>query len=182
MSVAKKILQFAISKWCTRDFKAVFFIERYWLYLWKRPKMRAYILKEGPTRGPRNSKYIRRQSYVVSLESGYLQFSKRSQKMPCFCVWISNFLGNSLVAPHKKESHMTIDIQKITANLPEFLRPKDLIKCGLYKSPSDVSWAMKRGQAPPSIRLTSHKIVFPKVSLCDWLREKTLADEVAGVI
>jgi predicted DNA-binding transcriptional regulator AlpA len=77
---------------------------------------------------------------------------------------------------------MTIDIQSITANLPDFLRPIDLVTCGLYKSRSDVCWAMKRGQAPPSIRLTSHKIVFPKASLCDWLREKAhLAGEVASV-
>lgn len=77
---------------------------------------------------------------------------------------------------------MTIDIHKVTANLPEFLRPIDLVNCGLYKSRSDVCWAMKRGQAPPAIRLTPHKIVFPKASLCDWLKEKTrLAEEVESV-
>jgi len=70
-------------------------------------------------------------------------------------------------------------VQDITDNLPEFLRPRDLVACGLYKSRSDVCWAMKRGQAPPSIKLTSHKIVFPRASLCDWLKEKV---DLAGVL
>lgn len=72
---------------------------------------------------------------------------------------------------------MTIDIHQITANFPEFLRPIDLIKCGLYKSRSDVSWAMKRGKAPPFIRIAPQKVIFPRSSLCDWLREKMLVEE-----
>ncbi len=68
--------------------------------------------------------------------------------------------------------HIEILIKDITTNLPEFLRPNDLVACGLYKSRSDVCWAMKRGQAPPSIKLTSHKIIFPRASLCEWLKEK----------
>ena len=61
-----------------------------------------------------------------------------------------------------------IDIEK---NYPSFLRPKDLIKTGLFKSRSDVSWAIRRGYAPPSIKLSDHKVIFPRVSLCLWLRE-----------
>ncbi len=71
---------------------------------------------------------------------------------------------------------MTIDIQKITIHLPEFLRSKDLIKIGLYQSRSDLCWSMKRGLAPPSIQLSPRKIVFPRESLRDWLREKTLIE------
>lgn len=78
--------------------------------------------------------------------------------------------------------NVEILIQDIAANLPEFLRPKDLVECGLYKSRSDVCWAMKRGQAPPSIKLTSHKIVFPRASLCEWLKEKALlVEEISDV-
>jgi predicted DNA-binding transcriptional regulator AlpA len=61
------------------------------------------------------------------------------------------------------------DLQK---NLPEFLRPRDLIETGLFQSRSDVSWAIKRGQAPALIRLSSHKIVFPRSEIIRWLREK----------
>jgi predicted DNA-binding transcriptional regulator AlpA len=72
-----------------------------------------------------------------------------------------------------------INFENITANLPEFLRPSDLVICGLYKSRSDVCWAMKRGQAPPSIKITAHKIIFPKASLCEWLKEKADLVEVS---
>ena len=76
---------------------------------------------------------------------------------------------------------MSIDIQRITENLPEFLRPRDLIEAGLYKSRSDLCWSMKRGLAPPSIQLSPRKIVFPRAALRDWLKEKTLAEEVVSV-
>jgi hypothetical protein len=65
-------------------------------------------------------------------------------------------------------------IKDIEHNLPEFLRAKDLITCGLFKTRSDISWAKRRGQTPPAVRLSSHKIVYPRASLCIWLREKAL--------
>ena len=67
-------------------------------------------------------------------------------------------------------------IDDIQTKFPEFLRAKDLIKSGLYKSPSDLCWAMKRNQAPPSIKLSSHKVIFPKSTLCEWLKEKAQND------
>lgn len=70
------------------------------------------------------------------------------------------------------KSNIESIIRDIELNLPEFLRAKDLIATGLYKTRSDISWAMKRGQTPPSIKLSSHKIIFPRVTLCEWLKEK----------
>jgi hypothetical protein len=72
-----------------------------------------------------------------------------------------------------RQADLDAIIQDIITNLPEFLRATDLISCGLFKTRSDVSWAMKRGLAPPSIKLSQHKIIFPRASLCEWLKEKT---------
>lgn len=76
---------------------------------------------------------------------------------------------------------MNTDIECIEKNLKEnfplFLRPIDLIKCGLFKSRSDVSVSIRRGQAPPLIRLSSNKIVFPRALLCNWLAERSLVNE-----
>lgn len=74
---------------------------------------------------------------------------------------------------------MPIDFEKIFGNLPEFLRPIDLVDAGLYKSRSDLCWSMKRQTSPPFIRVSSHKILFPKRELTAWLKEKTLVDEVS---
>jgi hypothetical protein len=63
-------------------------------------------------------------------------------------------------------------IDDLDLKLPAFLRPSDLIDIGLYKSRSDICWSMKRGKAPPSIKLSTHKVVFPRAALCDWLRKK----------
>lgn len=79
-----------------------------------------------------------------------------------------------------KSTHLESLIKDIKQNFPEFLRPVDIVKTGLYKSRSDLCWSMKRKQAPPSIRLSSHKIIFPRASLCDWLVEKAIADSVEG--
>ena len=68
-------------------------------------------------------------------------------------------------------------VKDIRDNFPEFLRPSDLVNSGLFQSRSDVCHAMRRAQAPPYIKLSSHKVVFPRASLCEWLREKML---VAG--
>lgn len=70
------------------------------------------------------------------------------------------------------KSNIEAIIRDIELNLPEFLRANDLIASGLYKTRSDISWAMKRGQTPPSIKLSSHKIIFPRAALCEWLKEK----------
>jgi hypothetical protein len=74
------------------------------------------------------------------------------------------------------QSNIDAIINDIQKNYPDFLRPKDLVKSGLFKSTSDLCWATKRNQAPPSIKLSSHKIIFPRVTLCEWLREKAQND------
>jgi predicted DNA-binding transcriptional regulator AlpA len=94
--------------------------------------------------------------------------------IPCCKIEFLGFLPGMGVVKREIAMNLYIDvlIKDINANLPEFLRPRDLVSCGLYRSRSDICWAMKRGQAPPSIKLTSHKIVFPRASLCEWLKEK----------
>jgi hypothetical protein len=78
------------------------------------------------------------------------------------------------------QSHIDLLVRDIQDNYPEFLRAKDLIESGLYQTRSDLSWAMKRDQAPPAIRLSSHKIIFPRSCLCKWLTEKALVCCVEG--
>jgi len=68
--------------------------------------------------------------------------------------------------------NLELAIHNLEKNLPEFLRAIDLIELGLFKSRSDVCWAIKRGQAPAMIRLSQSKIVFPKAALIQWLKEK----------
>ena len=74
-------------------------------------------------------------------------------------------------------SEINLAINDLNSRLPEFLRPSDLVAFGLYKSRSDLCVAMKRGQAPPSIKVSAHKVVFPKSGLCNWLRERA---EISG--
>jgi hypothetical protein len=78
------------------------------------------------------------------------------------------------------QSNIDLMIDEIQKKFPEFLRAKDLVKSGLYKSTSDLCWSMKRGLAPPSIKLSSHKVIFPRASLCGWLKEKALNDFLGG--
>lgn len=70
------------------------------------------------------------------------------------------------------ESSLEELIKDIKANLPEFLRARDLIACGLFKTRSDVSWAKRRGQAPPCIILSQHKTIYPRTCLIEWLKKK----------
>ena len=64
-------------------------------------------------------------------------------------------------------------IESQLSESPDFLRPKDLIRLGLFKSPSDVTQNIRRGDAPPLIRLGVRKLVFPKSLLVEWLNNKT---------
>ena len=79
--------------------------------------------------------------------------------------------------------NLNLMIEDIQKKFPEFLRATDLIKSGLYKSRSDLCWSIKRNQAPPSIKLSTRKVVFPRTSLCEWLQEKAENNpvEVEGV-
>ena len=42
-----------------------------------------------------------------------------------------------------------------------------------FIEPEPANEAMKRGQTPPFIKLSKHKIIFPRANLCEWLREKS---------
>lgn len=63
-------------------------------------------------------------------------------------------------------------IKDLEKKFPEFLRATDLIRSGLFRSRSDLSWATKRNQAPPSIKLSAHKVIFPRDGLIMWLKAK----------
>lgn len=70
------------------------------------------------------------------------------------------------------ELFITALIQDIEARYPEFLRAKDLIKLGLFRSPAAITLAVKNGIAPPSMSLSPKRVAFPRASLCAWLRQK----------
>lgn len=69
---------------------------------------------------------------------------------------------------------MTLNLTSINSQLekyPEFLRAKDLIKLGLYGTRCAVTLSVNRGDAPPCIKLSPKKVIFPKAALCEWLAE-----------
>jgi hypothetical protein len=59
----------------------------------------------------------------------------------------------------------------------KFLRCKDLIDLGLYSSPAAVSLSIKNDNAPPYIRISPHKLLFPKVTLLAWLKSKFIIEK-----
>lgn len=67
--------------------------------------------------------------------------------------------------------------EKIEKTLPEFLRPKDLVQSGLFRSTSDLCKAMRCNKAPPSIKLSHRKVIFMRSSVIEWLREQAKADQ-----
>jgi len=73
---------------------------------------------------------------------------------------------------HKNQYSLDIFLYDILSRYPEFIRGSDLIRMGLYKSRSDLCWSIKRGKAPPHIKVSSHKIIFARSSLCEWIKEK----------
>lgn len=67
---------------------------------------------------------------------------------------------------------MVPDLSSINVSLealPEFLRARDLVKLGLFGTRFSVTNAVRRGDAPPCIKLSAHKVIFPKSSLRKWL-------------
>jgi hypothetical protein len=63
-------------------------------------------------------------------------------------------------------------IRSINETYPELLRAADLVRIGVFRSRSAVCIALGSGLAPPYLRLTKRRIVFPKSALCDWLSGK----------
>lgn len=70
-----------------------------------------------------------------------------------------------------QESPIDALTRDICKNYPEFLRSRDLIRCGLFQSRADISLAIKHGNAPPSLRIGKRKIVFSRSELCEWLHK-----------
>lgn len=70
----------------------------------------------------------------------------------------------------------TLSVENLSQSLqkfPEFLRASDLIKLGLYSGRASVTVAKRLGKSPPHIKLSSHKVVFPRAALIAWLLAKT---------
>jgi hypothetical protein len=65
-----------------------------------------------------------------------------------------------------------LDISSLLAEYPEFLRTKDLIRIGLFRTKFAVRNAQRKGNAPPSIKINFNRILFPKNSLIEWLEER----------
>ena len=72
-------------------------------------------------------------------------------------------------------------ITKSLKNFPEFLRSKDLLKLGLYKSYGDIYHSKKRGLSPPHVLLGDKKIVYLKTSLIEWIIKKSDETNYAAV-
>lgn len=65
------------------------------------------------------------------------------------------------------------NLSRSLKKLPKFLRASHLIKLGIYSGRSDVTVAKRNGQGPPYIKISSHKVLFPRDALIAWLLEKT---------
>lgn len=102
--------------------------------------------------------------------------SKISEKV----VICDNKLSETLTNFHKNQCSLEIFLSDLLLKFPEFIRGSDLIRMGLYKSRSDLCWSIKRGKAPPHIKVSSHKIIFARSSLCEWIKEKFELDCVVG--
>jgi hypothetical protein len=63
-------------------------------------------------------------------------------------------------------------IEESLKNIPDFLTSKDLIKLGLFNSPSNICHEAKRGCCPPRVRMGTRKVVYPKNLLIEWLSER----------
>lgn len=69
----------------------------------------------------------------------------------------------------------SVDIDSLLKSLqkfPEFLRSRDLVLLGLFGSKFAVRNAQRRGNAPPSIKISFNRILFPKNLLVQWLVER----------
>ena len=68
----------------------------------------------------------------------------------------------------------SIDFFRNLQNYPEFLRTADLVSLGLFKNRCDVCRALKTGTAPPAIKMSQHRNLFPRDGLIDWLQRKMI--------
>jgi len=59
-------------------------------------------------------------------------------------------------------------IDRLNTNLPEFVRPTDLVKTGLFSAPY-LTRARREGKMPPFIKKGS-KVLFLKQDVLEWLR------------
>lgn len=70
------------------------------------------------------------------------------------------------------ENFISVLVEEIEKNYPPFLRPADLIRLSLFPSAAAICVAVGKKKAPPHIKMSVRKMMFPRASLCAWLREK----------
>lgn len=58
-------------------------------------------------------------------------------------------------------------------DLPDFLRGNHLIKLGIFETHSQIWQERVRNTAPLAIRLGKRRIVYPKLAVIEWLKQKS---------
>ena len=61
---------------------------------------------------------------------------------------------------------------EIEGKLPEMSTTKDLIELGLFASKYDAIRKRQEGKGPEFIKLSVHRICYPKKSVMSWLRKR----------
>lgn len=69
-------------------------------------------------------------------------------------------------------------IEKLNSQLPEICRVADLIKHGIFTSPTDAREARLRGDSPPYFQCKAKgKILYPKEGVIEWFKGKIHVSE-----
>lgn len=71
-------------------------------------------------------------------------------------------------------NHFEEYLTKIETTLPDLIPDTLLYELGLFNTPSHLSRARDRGDAPPAIRVTSKKYLTTKQDLIAWLRDRRI--------
>lgn len=63
------------------------------------------------------------------------------------------------------------DILSNFHELPEFLKPQDLVDLGLYSSLQTLRLAVKDRKCPEYVSYTPNKVLFPKMAVLKFIKE-----------
>lgn len=61
-------------------------------------------------------------------------------------------------------------IETVQRRLPELATAKDLVRCGMYRSPQAAYAARRTGKCPPYLRIPQRGIVYPKNGVLQFLK------------
>lgn len=62
-------------------------------------------------------------------------------------------------------------LESVQRRLPELATPRDLVRCGLYRSAQAAYSARRSGKCPPYLRIPQRGIVYPKAGVVNFLRQ-----------